>query len=150
MKTFIKHKIIHELDLIIEYGRGEITIQHFLDLKNKEMKDLDFDVKYNYVVDFRWSETNITENELRTYVDMLKKQPFLWSKRSSALITSSPSHVVVATLYKILLEKFPVNYMVVSTLSKALAFLKVPKISYARVFEEIQILDSEYEILLKK
>ena len=125
MNKPLTFKIIPELRIIIEYAQGDLVINDFFALKKLEFKHPDFNPHFNYIVDVRNADVDISSEDLQQYVDYASCNPLLSNKRHSALLTDTPNQAATSMLYKLHLKKTPMNFEVVSTLKAALEWIQV-------------------------
>ena len=126
MKDFFTYKILPELKLVIELGYGTLNFDKGLSFKLEEVKDKDFDPTFNFLVVYTHVNVQISKKDINHYVEALKKHKEIIGKRRSAMLTSTPNHVVFNYLYREALREFPMTFEIFSSLGPALIWLGVP------------------------
>lgn len=140
MKGFVAYKIIPELRLIIEVGKGIVTLDNIIGVKAQQPLDVQYNSTYNFISDIREAELQLTEQSILEYVKFAKQNEALCGSRFSAFLTDSPNQVTMATLYELEGVGLPMNYKVVSSLSVALEWVELYDEHYDRVDKEIEML----------
>ncbi len=126
----IYYKIIPDKRLIIEYFEGILTLDEILKFVRCIKMDKNFDTSFNSLIDLSDMEMEVSAKEVEKYVNYLKKNKSLMGNRKLAMITKTPEHVVIATLYKLLGKDLPLNIKVFSTFEAAIRWLGVFRFNY--------------------
>ncbi len=124
-KNQYKYYIIKDKSLIIEVLSGSFDFVEYLNLKQLQIEDADYNPNFNIIIDIRnIEESNISEKTIKEYADNIKPVQLFNTKIKVAIITNSPSQVVGALLYK-LFENKSIEYKVFSTIEYTLNWLGI-------------------------
>ena len=91
--------IIKEQRLIIQNHIGPFNGEDMKRVKLQIIEDQDFEPDFNFLVDLRDSEINMTSDELIEYENWLLSHPILGNIEKFALFTNTPQQFEVALDY---------------------------------------------------
>lgn len=117
-------KILPKNKLIIEFLEGDISLKDLKELKNTLVEKKDYDASFNFIVDFRKANLLISTEDIDSYIYFIENHKKVLAKRESAILTSTPQHVVLTTLYKIKAKHLPVEWEIFSTVEKSLSWTR--------------------------
>ena len=123
MRAFCDFRVLPELKLVVEYCSEELTIEDAMALKVREAKSRAFDPTYNIITDLRDSDVVVAEDEVDGFIDFLQNYQGLAGKRRTALITRTPSQVILSSLMKYAASGLPIHFEVFSTLEAGMHFV---------------------------
>lgn len=126
MEKKTAYYIFPEKFLIVEYYAGNIKLADIMALKRQLMQDDAFDVNYNILVDFRETVVEVNEKEVRSYIKFIEDEESLTGERTTVFVTSNPEHVVLFTMFENLPKNVFIRVHIVSTVTKAIAYLRLP------------------------
>ncbi len=138
MNKYIQYKIIPDLKLTIEYFKGQVYLDDIIDFKNIEIKDKKYNPNYNSVGDFRDAELLLDENQIKEFINYVKRYNKNMGVRKSALLTNTPSQVVITTLYQLNSEGLPMSFKIFSTLESAMEWMGISPNDYHKIEKTIQ------------
>lgn len=130
MNTLIsKYKILKKHNLIIEFHKGALDIDSFINFKIKLTEDPLFTNSLNYYINFKNVTFILSENDVDKYIHFLKDNSDYLGKRKVALITNTPNQVVYSTFFKLKRSNSLQSIEVFSTSKSALNWLGIKNIS---------------------
>jgi len=114
-------KIVPEKKLIIEYLKGDISYDDFIQLKESQFSDKDYDPHFNILDDFRDANFLFNYTKVLDYIKYVKKSKIYYGNKRTALLTNTPNQVVISTFFSIVKEELPfkVDLLICSTLENA-------------------------------
>lgn len=127
------YKILKKHQIIIEYHKGIITLESFVNFKKEITKNKDFIKDLKYLVYLTDAVFNTSPSDIEAYIQFLKDNVAVYGKRKVALITDTPNQVVATTLFKTLEEVSSQNIEIFSTTGKAYEWLQVPNLPLDKV-----------------
>jgi len=122
------YKILKDKKLIIEYFSGDLSVESYLDFKQKLIQDPDFSVNYHYFIYFKDVNFKITEEDIVKYLNFSNKNLKVNQTRKVALITRTPNQVVISSLYKLASKQPNQRVEIFSTCENAFNWLGIPPI----------------------
>jgi len=125
MEKTIYYKFFPELQLGIEIFFGNIYYSDLIELKEKEIKDSNFNPNFNGLVILNNAYFNISSDEIEAFKEYLKKQKQLLGKRKTAILTQTPNQVVNAMLYSIPDKDIPMKFKVFSTIKASINWIGI-------------------------
>jgi hypothetical protein len=127
MRSFANYLILPELNLILEYCKGETSVEDAVSMKKAEMADSLYNPNYDIIVDFQDFETllGVTTNEsISNFFNFLKQ---IEIKGKIAFLTTKPPQVVISEILKRLSStSLTANIETFSTLEAAIRFIGHP------------------------
>lgn len=135
--------ILPDLKLIIELFSDSTTVNDAIELKKMEINDINYDSSFNFLVLFLNIDlpiTNVSETEIKKYVESIKSNKQIISNRKSAIITEKPNQVVLGTLYEMTVKELPMNYRIFSSIKAALNWFGLPGEYESIVLKNIEVL----------
>jgi len=136
MNNRIEYIILKEHNLILEHYSGNIYLDDIIRLAEIESADENFNATLNIIVDFRKATLNITEKDVSEYVQYAKNKNNFEVKKT-AILTSTPNHVVVSTLFSIMKDDLPIDVKICSTLSVALQHVNIHTEAETKLIKKI-------------
>lgn len=101
MPLVSSYKIFKDKNLITEFFSGNLSVDSYIDFKQKLIKDPDFSVNFNYFIYFKSVNFNVSEKEITKYIHFSNKHLSFNENRNVAIITETPNQVVPCMLFKI-------------------------------------------------
>jgi len=138
MKTYIHYKILPELNLILEYYGGKITLNDVINHKSLEIRDIDYNENYHFISDMRDTEFNIDSQDFNEYLKFLNRNNKVIGQRKSAILTNTPNQVAITSLFKSKSKHFPVSFEIFSTLEGAFNWVNLPEDLHEGIKETIR------------
>jgi hypothetical protein len=135
--------ILPDLKLIIELFSNSTTINDAIELKKLEIKDVNYDASFNFIVLFiniDLRSTDITEIEIKKYVESIKSDKQIIGNRKSAIIAEKPNQVVLGTLYEMIAKELPMNFKIFSTIQAAMFWIGLSSEYESIVLKNIEVL----------
>jgi len=127
MENKHKYVIYPDKKLIVEQYNGLLTLESYINLKNKIWADNQFVSSYDIIADLRNSEF---ETEKEVYADIInfsRSKAEKFTRRKSAIIVKNPEQMVDALLYEYESEKkLPTIVKVFSTIEAAIIWCGLP------------------------
>jgi len=150
MEQYSNYKILKDENLIIEYYYGEVTTDVILDMKKMLMSDKNFNENFNSILDFRDSVLNIDSKGIEKIVKFIRNI-MCHSKRKIALLTHTPEHVVITTLFANDVNdandaNLPMQYKIFSTLRATTTW--ITNCNYSKKINKINC-DKKFKLVVK-
>lgn len=125
-KNIYKYFIIKDKDLIIEILSGRFELSDYLNFKNSEILDPDFDPNFNIIMDIRNIEDIVSQKMIKEYPEKLRPVQLFNERIKTAVITNTPSQVAGASLYELFENDF-FDFKIFSTIEYALYWIGINK-----------------------
>ena len=93
--------ILKEKKLIIEVLQGEFTIDSYINFKSQEIANPDFSSNYNVITCLRNVDVKSEVQDLDNFIHFAKTMINAEVNKKIAIVTATPSQVVIGTLFKI-------------------------------------------------
>ncbi len=119
----INYQINPSQKAIIETWPSEIMIEDYINVKQRQFKDSDFNPDYDVITDLRGLTQKYTEETIQEIVDFIAKNSNNMRDRKSAVIADNPHSVASAYVFKEKSKNLPVKIRVFSTIDAALEWL---------------------------
>lgn len=130
--------IIKEHRLIVQNHIGPFNGEDMKRVKLKIIEDPDFEQDFNFLVDLRDSEINMTSEELIEYENWLLSHPILGKIEKFALFTNTPQQFEIALDY-ISKAGIRVNhYEIFRTLGDTLKWLNIDQSNKLNINNQIK------------
>ena len=117
------YKIFPEHRLIIEFHKGILEVDTYIEFKKKLAIDTLFEANMNYLIHFKEVTFKTTSEDILRFIDFMKTQEEKIGKRRLAFITNTPNQVVSTTIYKSLQNDLMQEVEIFSTNSEAIKWL---------------------------
>jgi hypothetical protein len=124
MNKYSSYIILKDLNLVIEYYRGQIIIDDIIHLKKNVFSEKNHHYEIKIVMDFRDANTEIDSSDLVKYLEFIEDYTISQGFRKVAFITSQPNQVALGILFGFIKNK-PMKTEVFSTFEAALCCLNV-------------------------
>ena len=138
MDGYIQYKILPELDLIIEYYSGKINLDDIIGHKKLEIKDSEYSANYNFIADLRDSELDVIRQDIIDYLDFVEMNNKVSGQRKSAILTNTPNHAAITTLFRMNSKNLPINFEIFTTLEAAIDWINLSSNYYDNIEESIR------------
>ena len=125
MAGHIAYKILPELELIIEYYSGKITVQDIIDHKKKEINNPAYNGDYNFIADIRESILDVSQKDFKDYLDFIEMNNRVAGNRRTSILTDTPNQVAITSMFKMSTNELPINYAIFSTLEAAINWVNL-------------------------
>lgn len=103
--AILNYKVIPDLNLIIDYYSGTLTLTEILRLKGKQAKDPLWEPHFNTLSDMRDAFIAMDEEEIKTLASYQVKDEKWRVERKTASLTNEANHVVFEKLFNRLKPK---------------------------------------------
>ena len=137
MKKVVYYKLVPNLNLMIEVFCGDIYYTDVLELKAKQIKDPNFNPKYNGLVDVTNANLHLSIEEIETYKKYITTVKGFMGDRKTSIYTKTPNQVMLSTIYITPDSKIPMIFNVFSTLKASLNWIGIPLEHEIRIKEII-------------
>lgn len=117
------YKILPSEKLIIEYYYGEVTEDVIIDMKIRIKNDKNYNSGFNSILDFRDSVFNISSSGMTKLVNFVRDNISHDKSRKIGLLTHTPNHVVVTTLFTSHDDDLSMKYQIFSTLKATISWV---------------------------
>ena len=144
MEQHSNFKILSSEKLIIEYYYGEVTKDVIIDMRINIINDKDYNSSFNSIMDFRDSVMNINHDDIMEIIDFIQNNIVLDSNRKIALLTHTPMHVVMTTLFTNYGTALPMHYKIFSTLKATTSW-----ITGDNMFRPVNKNDDKFKLIAK-
>lgn len=121
-----KYKILPNENLVIEFHRGILRVEPYMEFKKALLKDPLFKPDLNHFIHFKNVVFKTPPSDISNFVGYIKENVQSYGKRRIAFITNTPNQVVSTTMYKIMLDNNSLNCEIFSTNETALKWLNPP------------------------
>ena len=135
MTCSLKYSVLPDLKVVIEYFEGVITLSDIIEHKKNIVNDKQYNLNYNSIIDFRNAQLLLSEDDLNDYINFVITKSKINGKRKVALLTSSPNHVVVLTMFDMLSKSLPMKYNIFSTMESSFEWIEI-SICYIDLIEK--------------
>ena len=133
-KGVYRYTILEEINLIIQFYQGDITLSGLKNMKRNLFQDKGYNSEYKVLSDLRLSNNSLALEEVEEYGIWMGKKLKAVRVNLSAILTSTPQQVVQSMIFSLNKNLEKDSYTVFSTLESALLYLRVD-ISYSEVIE---------------
>ncbi len=125
MNNIATYKIFPELNIIIEYYHGIISLESLIKYKEVLFKDKLYSEDYNYLDDFRDAEFNFSFDEITDYITFEIENIKVNRSKYLALIFLTPKQSVPLFLYLKGKQTRNNNIEVFSTVKSAISWVRI-------------------------
>jgi len=125
MACRLKYSVFPDLKVVIEYFDDVITLSDIIEHKKNIVIDKQYNLNYNSIIDFRNAQLLLNEDDLNDYINFVITKSKINGKRKVALLTDTPNHVVVLTMFDMLSKSLPMKYNIFSTMEASLEWVGV-------------------------
>lgn len=123
-KTF--YKIFPEEKIIIEYFSGKAKWNDLVELKQKEIDEINYNPNYSVITDIRNAELDLNAlEEIVKYLDFLHSNSKSIGSRKTAALTNNKEQVIHSEMLKIMKNNLPIDIKSFSTLEAIFDWLKL-------------------------
>ncbi|MBK3519331.1 hypothetical protein [Carboxylicivirga marina] len=126
-------KIIRELNLIVEYYQGDITVHDIIRNKKATIQHPDFNKDANVVLDLRDANVMFEKDDMQTLVTFFKSNSEFQGDKKAVYLTSKPQEVVNTMLFSLKVGEFSIKPQTVSTIEAAVAFMHIDGLDAIRL-----------------
>ena len=126
-KNLYRYFIIKDENLVIEILSGCFDLSDYINLKQSQFKDPDYDPNFNLILDIRNIEDIVSQKIIKEYPERIKPIQHFTKRIKAAVITHTPSQVTGASLYKLFEDK-SIDFKIFSTLEYALNWIGISEI----------------------
>lgn len=119
------YRIITNENLVIEFHKGILTADCYINFKKELMQDSRIKSNMNYLINFRNITFNVSPSDVKMFAEFMSGRSEELGKRKVALITETPNQVVSTTIYKSLEVGLNQSAEIFSTLAPAINWLKI-------------------------
>jgi len=137
------YQIITQNNLIIEFHKGTLDVDSYIEFKKKLFSDKDFKPGLNYFIHHKNVTFLTNQTDIKKFVTFLGAHSDSLGKRKVALITNTPNQVVSTTIYKTMQANLNQEVEIFSTDEAALNWLIPKSFSIKDLNEILKILFAE-------
>lgn len=117
------YKILPEFNLAIEFHKGSLDIDSYINFKKNLFKDALFKPGLNYLVHYKNVVFQTNPSDIKKFIDFIDNNYSILGKRKIAMVTDTPNQVVSTTIYKQKQQNLNQDAEVFSTSDNALKWL---------------------------
>jgi hypothetical protein len=117
------YKILKEHNLIVEYHKGFLDADSFINFKKSIALDPLFLPGLDYFVHLKKATFSTNLEDIDKYINFLEINSKVYGNRRVALITDTPNQVVSTTMFKMLQQNKAQSVEIFSTNKSALEWL---------------------------
>jgi len=132
------YKILPEKGLILKYYCGSFTLQDFIVCTTDTALDSLYDSSFSVINDFRDAAFSMGIKDLHEFVNLMKMNKNLYSKRSITFLTSTPKQTVFTIILELLKNEPLINKKTFSTLTEAIKWLGYHPDEFASIENELE------------
>ena len=126
MTIINSYRIIPDINLVIQFHKGNLTFQNAVNIKKQIAADPMFHPDYNFLIDLsRVDSFNMSANELQEYGNIVFEQVFSNTHSKMAAIVDSPQQTAKAMLFESFGHIHKNRFSSFSTFSVALSWLGI-------------------------
>jgi len=118
-----QYKILPELKIIIEYFSVVTTLYDMIEHRKILIEEINYNPNYNFITDFRDTYLDISDEEVLSYIEFVKKTPKMISKRKAAILTDTPEETAISSLYVLNLHDLPLIVNIFSIMDAAIKWV---------------------------
>ena len=125
MDKNLEYHILSEKRVMIEVLKGFVTLNDYINLKKRQLKDKEFNPYFNLIIDIRElkvSSANISKGQTKKFLEFIKPIDDFSKTKQVAVITTTPDQVVYSTINNMLDDR-DIFYEIFSTKNAAIAWL---------------------------
>ena len=119
----IKYQIDTQKKIIIETWPGEVKIENYIEVKQSQFKDSDFNPDFDVITDLRGLTQKYAEETIQKIADFMAEHSDNMRDRKSAIIADNPHSVASAYVFKEKCKTLPVRISIFTTIDAALEWL---------------------------
>lgn len=123
-KNIYKYFIIKEKNLAIEILKGRFELSEYINLKQAQFKDPNYNPNFNLILDIRNINDFVSPKEIKNYSESIKPVQHFTKRIKAAVVTHTPGQVTGASLYELFEDK-SIDYKIFSTLEHAINWLEI-------------------------
>ena len=120
----IKYQIDTQKKIISETWPGEVSIEDYIEVKQNQFKDPDFNPDFHVITDLRNNKQRFNEDIIMGIKDIMKSQSKYIRNRKSAIIANKPQAVASSIFLQLKSHDVPVEIKVFSTIESTYAWLE--------------------------
>ncbi len=139
------YTILKDYGLIVQNHTGPFTADDMKRVKSSVLDHPDFNVNFNFLVDLRDSQINMTTDELIAYENWLLSHPVLGDIKKFAIFTNTPQQFEKAIDYIAHVGIRVDHYKIFRTLGTALFWLGVDTTHKTKINEELKLMVEQAE-----
>lgn len=133
-----KFSIIPECNVLIEYYAGNVSLPHFLQLKEAESKHPLYSPSLSVITDIRHVDFHsFDKTYVESFVNFITSNPEFVATRKTVIITQTPNQVVWAQMFDDFIRKIGVHVHTVTSPSAAYSWLHIP-------IDKIPVIEKEH------
>lgn len=117
------YKIIKELNLIVQYLSGNVSISVVKEHMRNLSLEPDYSKYYDTIIDLRDSNFNIIIDDVAEFADFVSFELEVIGNRKTVYLTNKPNEVVLTTLLSKTLKNTEIDFLICSTEEAAIKFL---------------------------
>jgi hypothetical protein len=123
MKKVATYCILENLRIILEYYYGPTNLEDLISLRNKLRKETQLNHQFNFLVDLREADFDLSTDIVDGFIDHVKLNNQLIWKRKTAILTNTPNQAAFSNLYITHLGNVPIFVNEFNTLEGALKWI---------------------------
>lgn len=132
------YKILPDKGLILKCYHGPFSLNDFIVCTTETALDNLYNSAFSVINDFRDASFLIEIKELHEFVNLMKGNKKLYSKRSIVFLTSTPNQTVYTIMLELLKDEPLINKKTFSTLIEAVKWLGFQPDEFATIENELE------------
>lgn len=138
--------IIPECNLLIEFYAGNVSLPHFLQLKEAESKHPHYSPSLSVITDIRHVDYHSFDSSyVQLFVDFIKTNPEFIASRKTVIITQTPNQVVWAQMFDDFIRDLGVFVHTVTSPPAAYSWLHIDREHFKKIEFEIAQMIAELD-----
>jgi hypothetical protein len=132
------YKILPDKGLILKYYLGSFSLEDFIGCTTETAQDILYESSYSVINDFRDATFSMEIKEVYEFVNLMKGNKKLYSKRNIVFLTSTPNQTVYTIILELLKDEPLINKKTFSTLVEAVKWLGFQPEDFAFIENELE------------
>lgn len=120
------YKIILKQNLVVEYHKGILDVESYVNFKKKLMTDTHFQSSLNHLIYFKDVRFATTKKDVSDFKKFMSDNANTLGNRKVAFLTGTPNQVVITTIYNAIPSNLTQSSEIFSTIENALKWLNIP------------------------
>lgn len=117
------YKILPNYKLVLEFHKGILKTDTYIEFKKLLALDPLFEANLNYLIHFKQVTFKTSSEDIEKFVAFMSSKKDVLGKRRVAFITNTPNQVVSTTIYKYLQSSLMQEVEIFSTTQEAIKWL---------------------------
>ena len=126
MESSLQYSILKDLQIILIYFYGIVSIDQFIEHYKTVTQDPDYNAEFNTITDFRDADFSFNRRDIIRFAELVKTSPHTVANRRISLLSDKPKQTALSLLYILNTKDLPFTVNVNSTLTSAVIWALLP------------------------